>query len=63
MLKYVSLFLFFFINNLFAFDFVIIDITSEPVFNYFASLQFWLLIVISPMLLVISLIRYFRKGF
>jgi len=41
--------------------FTIISITSNPAFNYFASLGFYLLLISSPMLLVFSLFKYTKK--
>lgn len=58
----IILILFLLISNTYAIDFSILEITSNDAFNYFASLQLWLLIISSPMLLVFSLFRFYRKS-
>jgi hypothetical protein len=50
------------VSNSHAITFNIIAITTEPAFNYFASLNFWLLLISAPMFLVISLLKYLKKG-
>jgi hypothetical protein len=48
-------------NSLFGYD--VIEITKEPAFNYFASIFIWLLLIISPMLLVLALFSHFKRKF
>lgn len=59
----ITIILILFISNIQAMDFTIIEITSEPAFNHFASLNLWLLIISSPMFLLFSLIKYAKKSF
>jgi hypothetical protein len=57
-----KIFLLLFISlTLYADDYPIISITTNETFNYFASLQIWLLIITAPMLLVIALFKAYRK--
>ena len=60
MLKLFLLFLFL-TSSSYATDFKIIEITTEPAFNYFSSLIFWLLIISSPVFLVLSLLKFTRR--
>ena len=61
MRKFAFLYLIFFAKHLLAFE--ILTITNEPAFDWFASLNMWLLIISAPVFLVFSLIKYARKTF
>lgn len=61
MFKFIFLLILIYSNSN-AMNFDIISITSDSAFNYFASLQIWLLIISSPMYLVISLLKYAKRS-
>ena len=62
MLKIIFLFLLL-LTSVNADNFTVISITNDEAFNYFASLNLWLLIISSPFYLLLSLIKYVRKIF
>jgi hypothetical protein len=61
MRKFTFLYLIFFVKHIMAYE--VLTITNSPAFNYFASLNLWLLLISAPVFLVIVLLKYARRVF